>query len=131
MKNILIWGAVIIALGAGIAVKFYSEESQNKVKRYFSNATGYKHGQVDVYTNPPQRFLQVEKLSSAEATDGDSSRSYRYGWGYFDLNLNGVVDKNEKEIGKNYFDINNFSPISYRDMGSTQFEESIKSTKIN
>ena len=50
------------------------------------------------------------------------ARDYRYGYGYFDLNMNGIVDLNEKAMGKLYFDVNNFTPILVRNMGSTEFE---------
>ncbi len=112
---------IVIIIALGLGVKFFSEESQNKAKRYFGNQMGYKHGRVDI-ANPKMIFLQVEKLTSAAATHGEGDRNYRYGYGYFDLNLNGIVDDQEKKIGKQYFDVNDFTAAVFRDMGFTEFE---------
>ena len=123
-KTTMFWFvSIVLILGVIFAIRFFSEESQNKAKRYFGNQMGYTHGRVDT-ANPKMVFLQVEKLTSASATDGASERTYRYGYGYFDLNLNGVVDLNEKKIGKNYFDVNDFTGAVFRDMGTTEFEKS-------
>ena len=65
----IIVASIVIAITLG--ARFYSEESQNKVKRYIGNMNGYKHGRVDILTGqskPSMTFLQVEKLTSASAS---------------------------------------------------------------
>jgi hypothetical protein len=53
-----------------------------------------------------QRFIKIDKLSTAMSTDGLTSRDYRYGYGYLDQNFNYKVDAGEKKI---YFEISNYS----------------------
>ena len=123
MKNYILGVlGVVVLISAFIGFKFFSEENQNKAKRYFGNQMGYKHGRVDT-ANPKMIFLQVEKLTSASATHGEGDRNYRYGYGYFDVNLNGIVDKIEQNRGKQYFDVNDFTAAVFRDMGYTDFEK--------
>ena len=127
-KTYLMYGTgIFLIVGSFVMITYYSEESQNKVKRYFEAGYGFTHGRVDVGTNPPTRFLQVEKLTTATAKDDPTiARDYRYGYGYFDLNMNGIVDLNEKEMGKLYFDVNNFTSVLVRNMGKTEFEQEPK-----
>ena len=64
-----------------------------------------------------KRFIGIDKLSTAQATQGEDSREYRYGYGYLDLNFNYKVDKDEKKI---YFEISNYATpyIFYANPGS-------------
>ena len=53
-----------------------------------------------------KRFLKVDKLSTALGTSDDAPRSYRFGYGVLDENLNGQVDEGEKRV---YFEIGDFN----------------------
>ena len=53
-----------------------------------------------------QRFIKIDKLTTATSTDGSIARNYRYGYGYIDTNRNFLVDAGEKKV---YFEISNFS----------------------
>jgi hypothetical protein len=100
----------IIILFAVISVFIFSactQETQNKFGRGLQNWTG-TNGVLDIYMGDKlvQRFIKIDKLSTAIATDGTSPRNYRYGYGYLDLNQNYIVDKGEKKL---YFEISNYS----------------------
>ena len=85
-----------------------TQETQNKLGRSIQNWTG-TDGVLDVYMGGKlvQRYIKIDKLSTAEATDGSKvSRNYRYGYGYLDLNQNYKVDPGEKKL---YFEISNYS----------------------
>lgn len=126
MKNWIIGiGAVLVFLALFLGIRFFSEESQNKALRYFQSSVGYTYGKVDILAGQPKpvmSWLRVEKLTSAEATQGDGSRNYRYGFGYFDTNMNGGLDADEKERGKEYFEIGNYTMHVYRDAKSDPLE---------
>jgi hypothetical protein len=99
-----------ILIGAGIiALTFIgcTQEQQNKLSRGVQNWTGV-NGVVDVYNGGKlmKRFIKIDKLTTATATEGTSSRAYRYGYGYIDDNFNYKVDKGEKKV---YFEISNYS----------------------
>jgi len=101
-----------------VMVMVFSEESQNKISRAIGNSIGYKYGQVDIYIGqkePVKTFLSVEKLSTAISTQGKDSRPYRFGFGYIDMNNNGILDENEKNRGKKYFELPNYSQYIYFD----------------
>jgi len=51
-----------------------------------------------------KRFIKVDKLTTATAKDGVTSRNYRYG--YLDKNFNFKRDEGEKKL---YFEVSNFS----------------------
>ena len=53
----------------------------------------------------PNSQSDDEKLSTALGTDDASPRSYRYGWGVLDENLNFQVDPGEKKV---YFEVGGF-----------------------
>lgn len=101
MKHIAI-GLVAMALLAAC-----TQEQQNKIGRDLQNWTG-TDGVLEVYMGGQvaRRFLKIDKLSTALGTDDNRPRSYRYGYGILDENLNGVVDKGEKKV---YFEISDFS----------------------
>ena len=99
-----------------IGLKLFSEESQNKISRAFSTTLGMKNGCVEVYfghVTAGKRFLNVEKFSTAIGTDDGNARPYRYGYGYNDINLNGILDISEKKIGKDYFEVSEYSQYIY------------------
>lgn len=84
------------------------EEKQNKINRYIQNWTGV-NGVIEVYAGEKlvKRFMKIDKLSTAVATEGSQSRAYRYGYGYLDTNLNYEIDENEKK--KVYFEVSDYS----------------------
>lgn len=85
-----------------------TQERQNQIGRSIQNWTG-TDGVLDIYMGGKlvQRYLKIDKLTTAEATDGTGkSRNYRYGYGYLDINQNYKVDAGEKKL---YFEISNFS----------------------
>jgi hypothetical protein len=98
----------LIGLGIlGLLFSGCTQEQQNKISRGVQNWTGV-NGVVDIYSGGKlmKRFIKIDKLTTATATDGSESRPYRYGYGYIDSNFNYKVDKDEKKV---YFEISNYS----------------------
>jgi len=83
------------------------EEKQNKINRYIQNWTGV-NGVLEVYAGDKlvKRFIKIDKLSTAVATEGNQNRPYRYGYGVLDANLNFVKDPNEQKV---YFEFSDYS----------------------
>ena len=54
-------------------------------------------------------FMRIDKMSTALGTDDARPRSYRYGYGILDENLNGVADPGEKRV---YFEISDYAPTT-------------------
>ncbi len=102
MKKILLLGVV-----AGLLLSGCTQETQNKIGRSIQNWTG-TNGVLDIYMGGKltQRFIKIDKLTTATSTDGSISRNYRYGYGYLDLNQNYIVDQGEKKL---YFEVSNYS----------------------
>jgi hypothetical protein len=98
------WLIAALAL-AGLAA--CTQEQQNKIGRDLQNWTG-TDGVLEVYMGNQvvRRFMRIDKLSTALGTDDNRARSYRYGYGVLDENLNGLVDSGEKKV---YFEISDFS----------------------
>ena len=84
-----------------------TQERQNQIKRDIQNWTG-TNGVLEVYAGDKvvKRFLKIDKLSTALGTDDSAPRSYRYGYGVLDENLNGQADPDEKRV---YFEVGDFS----------------------
>ncbi|MBW6521637.1 MAG: hypothetical protein K0A99_11630 [Desulfoarculaceae bacterium] len=84
-----------------------TQETQNKFGRAVQNWTG-TNGVLEVYAGEKlvKRFLKIDKLSTAAATDGKQDRPYRFGYGVLDENLNGVTDADEKKV---YFEFSDYS----------------------
>ncbi len=84
-----------------------TQETQNRFGRAVQNWTG-TNGVLEVYAGEKvvKRFMQIDKLTTASATGGDASRPYRFGYGVYDANLNGLVDPEEKKV---YFEISDYS----------------------
>jgi len=99
----------ILAFSVLIALLFTActQETQNKLGRSLQNWTG-TNGVLDIYMGEKlvQRFVKIDKLSTAEATQGTSQRTYRYGYGYLDKNFNYKVDSGEKKL---YFEISDYA----------------------
>ena len=84
-----------------------TQETQNKLGRAVQNWTG-TNGVLEVYAGDKlvRRFVEIDKLSSSQGTDGSGLRAYRFGYGVFDANLNGVADEGERKV---YFEISDYS----------------------
>lgn len=67
-----------------------TQESQNQIGRSIQNWTGV-NDILEIYAGEKlvKRFIQVDKLTTATATDGTSPRPYRFGYGILDENLDG------------------------------------------
>lgn len=100
-QMLIIIGIVTVSLAA------CTQESQNRIGRAINNWTG-TDGILEVYAGDKlvRRFLKVDKLTTATATDGSQDRPYRFGYGILDLNLNGKVDEGEKKV---YFEFSDYS----------------------
>ena len=94
-------------LGAALLAAGCTQEQQNQLGRGIQNWTG-TNGVLEVYAGDKvvRRFVRVDKLSTAIGTSDNESRSYRYGYGVLDENLNGQVDGGEKRV---YFEVSDFS----------------------
>ncbi len=90
-----------------------TQEVQNKFGRAVQNWTG-TNGVLEIYAGDKlvKRFLQIDKLSTAVSTHGDTSRSYRFGYGVLDANLNEIKDDTEIKV---YFEISDFSTYIFYD----------------
>jgi outer membrane murein-binding lipoprotein Lpp len=84
-----------------------TQETQNKLGRAIQNWTG-TDGVLEIYSGGKlvRKFIKIDKVSTAVSTDGDTDRPYRYGYGIFDANFNGVADKGEKRV---YFEFSDYS----------------------
>lgn len=103
MKSRLLLIAAPLIILAGC-----TQETQNKFGRAVQNWTG-TNGVLEIYAGDKlvKRFIQIDKLTTATATNGNSQRPYRFGYGVLDANLNGIADKNEgKEV---YFEFSDYS----------------------
>lgn len=84
-----------------------TQESQNQLGRAVQNWTG-TNGVLEIYAGSTvvKRFLEIDKISTALGTKDHEPRSYRFGYGVLDANLNGVRDPGEKKV---YFEFSDFS----------------------
>ncbi|MBU0663054.1 MAG: hypothetical protein KJ990_00775 [Proteobacteria bacterium] len=101
MRNVSL---IILAL---LLLDGCTQETQNKFGRAVQNWTG-TNGVLEVYAGEKlvKRFLKIDKLTTASATDGKQERPYRFGYGVLDENLNGVTDSDEKKV---YFEFSDYS----------------------
>ena len=92
---------------AAVVLSGCTQESQNTIGRSIQNWTG-TDGILEVYAGEKlvQRFMQIDKLSTASGTETGESRPYRFGYGVVDVNLNGKVDSDEKKV---YFEFSDYS----------------------
>ncbi len=111
MRKLFI-AAIIAILFAGC-----TQEVQNKLGRAVQNWTG-TNGILEIYAGNKlvKRFMKIDKISTAYGTDDNRPRPYRYGYGYVDMNLDGVLQKEEKRK-KVYFEFSDYSTnyIFYED----------------
>jgi hypothetical protein len=84
-----------------------TQETQNQLSRAVQNWTG-TNGVLEIYggARVVKRFLEIDKISTAMGTKDGVPRSYRFGYGVLDANLNGVRDPGEKKV---YFEFSDFS----------------------
>ncbi len=101
IKQTLPMLAVLLTLSA------CTQERQNEISRGIQNWTG-TNGVLDIYAGDKlvQRFIKVDKLSTAYGTDDSKPRPYRYGYGYVDVNQNLILDNGEKKV---YFEFSDYS----------------------
>ena len=90
-----------------IALAGCTQEKQNEISRGIQNWTG-TNGVLDISAGDKlvQRFIKIDKLSTAMGTTDDKPRPYRYGYGHIDVNQNFIVDSGEKKV---YFEISDYS----------------------
>lgn len=71
------------------------------------NWTGV-NGVLEIYAGEKlvKRFIEIDKITTATATEGGGSRPYRFGYGVMDENLNGKKDAGEKRV---YFEFSDYS----------------------
>lgn len=100
------------ALAAAIALSGLTactQETQNQIGRSIQNWTG-TNGVLDVMAGDKvyMRFIQIDKLSTALATNSAKAkaRPYRFGYGVHDRNQNFRVDPGEKKV---YFEVSDYS----------------------
>jgi hypothetical protein len=112
-RILLLTAALTVVLAVGC-----TQETQNKIGRSFQNWTG-ANGVLDIYAGDKlvMRFIEIDKLTTAGATQGSGSRPYRFGYGIMDKNLNGQKDPGERKV---YFEISDYSTnyVFYGDPGS-------------
>lgn len=85
-----------------------TQETQNKIGRSIQNWTG-TDGVLEVYAGEKlvKRFMNIDKLTTATATGGNTERPYRFGYGYLDRNQNHIIEPEEKK--KIYFEFSDYS----------------------
>lgn len=100
--KIIMYYAVIAIILAGC-----TQETQNKMGRAVQNWTG-TDGILEVYGGDKlvKKFIKIDKLTTATATNDTGERPYRFGYGILDDNLNGIADPGEKKV---YFEFSDYS----------------------
>ena len=101
---------LFILAAALLALSGCTQESQNKLGRAIQNWTG-TNGVLEIYAGERlvRRFVEIDKLSTAVATQGREARPYRFGYGVLDENLNGRKDPDERKV---YFEFSDYSTPS-------------------
>ncbi len=84
-----------------------SQETQNRIGRGIQNWTG-TNGVLEIYSGGKmmRRIIEIDKLTTAVSTEGNTQRPYRYGYGVLDINENFKVDDGEQKI---YFEISDYA----------------------
>lgn len=97
---------VLMAVSTVTLLASCTQEQQNKISRDIQNWTG-TNGVLEFYAGDKlmRRFIKIDKLSTAMGTDDGKARSYRFGYGVLDENLNMVVDAGEKKV---YFEVSDY-----------------------
>ena len=99
--------SLFVAFTLLVGLSACTQETQNKIGREINNWTGV-NGVLEVYAGEKlvRRFIKIDKLTTASGTSDGGTRSYRYGYGVLDYNLNGIADADEKKV---YFEISDYS----------------------
>ncbi|MGB5732842.1 MAG: hypothetical protein WBM40_00155 [Thiohalocapsa sp.] len=109
---------IAVAIAAALAASGCTQETQNKIGRSIQNWTG-ADGVLEVYAGEKlvRRFIKIDKLSTAVATEGLGSRPYRFGYGVLDANQDGMHNDGERKV---YFEISDYSTnyVFYGDPGN-------------
>jgi len=109
---------ILFAIIGTLAIGGCTQETQNKIGRSLQNWTG-ANGVLEVYAGDKlvRRFIKIDKLSTATATEGGGTRPYRFGYGVLDANQDGVQSDGERKV---YFEISDYSTnyVFYGDPGS-------------
>lgn len=97
----------LLLLTAALVLAGCTQERQNQLRREIQNWTG-TDGVMEIFAGNQviKRFLKVDKLSTALGTDDRAPRSYRFGYGVLDENLNGLVDPGEQRV---YFEVGDYN----------------------
>jgi len=97
----------IITIVTLLFISGCTQETQNKFGRAIQNFTG-TNGVLDVYAGEKlvKRFIRIDKISTAQSTDGNGARPYRFGYGVMDENFNFKKDDGEKKV---YFEFSDYS----------------------
>ncbi len=84
-----------------------TQEVQNKLGRGIQNWTGV-NGVLDIYAGNRlvNRFIKIDKISTAIGTGDSRPRAYRFGYGVLDKNHNFKQDQGEKKV---YFEFSDYS----------------------
>ena len=84
-----------------------TQETQNKFSRAVQNWTG-TDGVLEIYAGERlvKRFIEIDKLSNAVSTSGNTPRPYRFGYCVLDENLNTQKDACEAMV---YFEFRDYS----------------------
>ncbi|WP_457629648.1 hypothetical protein [Oceanithermus sp.] len=109
---------VVLLLGGFLVFRYvFSPERMNQLGRTVSTTFGFDYGVVEYYSmgRLVARFFNVEKLTTATGTYENQTRPYRFGYGYRDVNLNGILDPDEAALGKAYFEIPAYADYLYYD----------------
>ena len=99
--------AIPVLLFSLAALGACTQETQNKFGRAVQNWTG-TNGVLEVYAGERlvKRFIEIDKLSTAVSTQGNTPRPYRFGYGVLDANLNQQRDPDEHKV---YFEFSDYS----------------------
>jgi len=112
------WYKLMVGVTVTLLAVGCTQETQNNLGRTLQNWTG-ANGVLEVYAGEKlvRRFIKIDKLTTAGATQGSGARPYRFGYGVLDLNLNGIQDSGEKSV---YFEISDYSTnyVFYGDPGT-------------
>lgn len=96
-----------LVFAAAVMLAGCTQEQQNQFGRGVQNWTG-TNGVLEIYAGDKvvRRFVRVDKLSTALGTSDSEARSYRYGYGVLDENLNFLPDPGEKKV---YFEVGGYT----------------------
>lgn len=97
----------IALLAAALTLMSCTQEQQNTISRTVQNWTG-TNGVLEFYAGDKlmRRFINIDKISTAMGTEDNKPRSYRFGYGVLDENLNMKADAGEKKV---YFEISDYA----------------------